>query len=184
MNRKVIALALMSVATVGSVQAASDGVINFAGELVAQTCTVTIDGGTSPQTKNLPKVSTSILKAAGETAGATSFLIGLTGCDTTPGSVTTFYEAGATVDATTGRMRNTTAAGAGGATNVELQLLDGGPAANPIFIGSDEQLVTNTRYTIDAAGTVTMPYAVEYFATGATTAGPVTSQVTFSIDYQ
>lgn len=178
MNRKVIALALMSVATVGSVQA-SDGTINFAGELVAQTCTVTIDGGPSPQTKNLPKVSTSILTAAGQTAGATSFLIGLTGCTATPASVTTFYEAGATVDPSTGRMRNTDTTGA---ANVELQLLDGGTGA-PIIIGDAGQTTTNTRYTI-ASGGVTMPYAVEYYATGLTTPGLVTSQVTFSIDYQ
>lgn len=179
MNRKVIALALMSVATVGSVQA-SDGTINFAGELVAQTCTVTIDGGPSPQTKNLPKVSTSILNAAGQVAGATSFLIGLTGCAATTDSVTAFYEAGSTVDPLTGRMRNTDA---GGAANVELQLLDGGTGA-PIQIGSDTQTTTNTRYTIDASGNVIMPYAVEYYATGTTTPGLVTSQVTFSIDYQ
>lgn len=179
MNRKVIALALMSVATVGSVQA-SDGTINFEGELVAQTCTVTIDGGASPQTKNLPKVSTSLLTAAGQTAGATSFLIGLSGCQQTSTSVTAFYEAGSTVDPVTGRMRNTDA---NGATNVELQLLDGGTRA-PIQIGSDTQIDDNTRYTIDASGAVTMPYAVEYYATGTTTAGPVTSQVTFAIDYR
>jgi major type 1 subunit fimbrin (pilin) len=180
MYGKISAFALMAVTVVQSVQA-SDGVINFAGELVAQTCTVTIDGGPSPQTKNLPKVSTSILTAAGQVAGATSFLIGLTGCAATPNSVTAFFEAGGTVDPLTGRMRNTAAAGA---TQVELQLRDGGPGAAPILIGSDTQTTTNTRYTIDASGNVTMPYSVEYYATGTTTPGIVESQVTFSIDYQ
>lgn len=180
MYGKISAFALMAVTVVQSVQA-SDGVINFAGELVAQTCTVTIDGGASPQTKNLPKVSTSVLAAAGETAGGTSVLIGLTGCAATPNSVTTFFEAGGTVDPLTGRMRNTAV---GGATQVELQLRDGGPNANPILIGSDTQLANNTRYTIDASGNVTMPYSVEYYATGTTTPGIVESQVTFSIDYQ
>lgn len=180
MNGKIFALALMSVAAVQNAQA-SDGVINFAGELVDQTCTVTIDGGPSPQTKNLPKVSINQLTAAGQVAGATSFLIGLTGCAATPSSVTAFFEAGGTIDALTGRMRNTAV---GGATNVELQLLDGGPGASPILIGSDTQTTSNTRYTIDAGGGVTMPYAVEYYATGITTPGIVESQVTFSIDYQ
>jgi major type 1 subunit fimbrin (pilin) len=95
--------------------------------------------------------------------------------------VTAFFEAGGAVDPITGRMRNTAG---GGATNVELQLLDGGPAANPIRIGDALQTSTNTRYTIDASGNVTMPYAVEYYATGLTTPGIVESQVTFSIDYQ
>ncbi|NMZ32846.1 fimbrial protein [Pseudomonas proteolytica] len=180
MNRKMLFVAVMTAAVVQSVQA-SDGTINFAGELVAQTCTITIDGGPSPQTKNLPKVSTSLLTTPGQVAGATSFLIGLTGCASTPNSVTTFYEAGGTVDPITGRMRNTAA---GGADEVELQLLDGGPTAAPILIGSDTQTTTNTRYTIDASGAVTMPYAVQYYATGTTTPGIVESQVTFSIDYQ
>lgn len=178
MNRKMLFVAVLT-AAVQTVQA-SDGVINFAGELVDQTCTITIDGGPSPQTKNLPIVSTSLLTAPGQVAGATSFLIGLTGCAATPSSVTTFYEAGGAVDPITGRMRNT----ASGANNVELQLLDGGPAASPILIGSDTQTTTNTRYTIDASGGVTMPYAVQYYATGVTTPGIVESQVTFSIDYQ
>lgn len=180
MKRKMLFVAVVAAVAVQNVQA-SDGVINFAGELVAQTCTITIDGGPSPQTKNLPKVSTSFLAAPGKVAGATSVLIGLTGCAATPNSVTAFFEAGGTVDPITGRMRNTAV---GGADEVELQLLDGGPNAAPILIGSDTQTTTNTRYTIDASGAVIMPYAVQYYATGVTTPGIVESQVTFSIDYQ
>src|SRR5450830_368335 len=83
MNRKTLFIAaLVSAATAQFANAASDGSINFNGELVAQTCTIAVDGVVTPAiaTVTLPTASTGNLVTPGEVAGQTGFNIQLSEC--------------------------------------------------------------------------------------------------------
>lgn len=183
MNRKALVIAALVAASGVQFAQAADGTINFNGELVNQTCTIAVDGVVTPTaaTVTLPTVSTSQLTAAGQRAGTTGFNIQLTNCVGAATTAAAFFEAGSTVDPVSGNLRNTT----GGATNVQLQLIDSGSATGAVIqAGNTNQRTQTTRNTIDASGAANMPYAVQYFATGATTPGTVVSSVTYSVDYQ
>lgn len=154
---------------------ASDGTITFSGAVTGSTCTVKLNGGTASGTVTLPTVSTAALDAAGKTAGATAFTLDISGCafSGSDAAVTAYFEAGANVDATTGRLNNTLGAG-----NVQLQLFVGGNYASKIAAGQFGQNIA----TPVSSGQ--LKYGVEYYANGAAvTAGTVGSTVTYSLVY-
>ncbi|WP_438866570.1 fimbrial protein [Pseudomonas sp. L1(2025)] len=181
MIRKALALAVLVAATGSQFANAADGTINFNGALTAQTCTVAVNGVVTPTvaTVTLPTVSTSKLAAAAQVEGTTGFTIQLSKCTGTANTAAAMFEPGTTVDANSGNLKNTT----GTATNVQLQLVD---AVNNTAIkaGAGAQRATTSRSAIDSTGAANMNYAVQYYATGASTPGSVISSVTYSIDYQ
>ena len=154
--------------------AASDGTVNFTGTIESQTCTVSLNGGSSTGTVTLPTVAKSVLATAGQTAGATRFTIDLSDCSTETGNVYAYFEQSANVN-TNGRLNNT-----GAATNVDLQLLDS--ANNALNLGSTDQSTSPTTAAL-TDGAATLTYSAQYYATGASTAGTVASSVTYSINY-
>jgi len=157
---------------------ASDGTITINGQLSSATCTVKLNNGSSSGTVTLPSVSTTTLPTSGSVAGATNFALNLSGC-TAGKTINAYFEAGPTVDTVTGNLLNGTTAG--NATNVEVQLLT--DASTPISVGSSAQA---TSKNIVTSGTVTsgiLNYAAQYYATGVTTAGPVSTSVTYSLTY-
>ena len=155
---------------------ASDGTITFNGALTANTCTINGNGTSKKDfTVTLPTVSTSTLTAAGQTAGTTSYTIALTGCSG-GSSASVFYEAGATVDASDGRLVVAT----GGATNVKLQLLNSDGTQIKAGYSPDLQ---NSEPADITSGEATLSYQVQYYATGATGAGAANSSVVYSVDY-
>ncbi|HEJ9485418.1 TPA: type 1 fimbrial protein [Proteus mirabilis] len=188
--------------TVGTVFADDNtGTINFNGLLTTTTCKVDIEGQGPNATITLPTVSTNALTQAGQVTGRTAFNMNLHDCenviptitiwrmnsdssDVTHSLVSAFFEAGVTVDPVTGRLKNMDTS-AIGATFVNLQLLDGSNNFAPIKVGSTSQ-VTNTSYVdIDSdTFSATLPYAVEYYATGTTTAGKVNSSVVYTLQYK
>lgn len=172
---------ILAAAAVAQSAFASDGTINFTGELRDQTCTVSVNGQASPAVVSvaLPTVSAGALSAAGRTTGQTAFNITLSGCTGSATAASAFFEAGATVDPTTSNLRNSAT---GGATLVQLQLVDAANG-NVIRTGDTAQNAGTTRSPI-ASGGATMPYAVQYIATGRATPGRVASSVTYSINYQ
>lgn len=174
--------ALSSVFAVSAVQAAGNGTINFTGAVNNQTCNAAINGatGTTAAAVTLPTVQASVLAAAGNTAAHTGFKMDVTGCAATnptgAGTVKAFFEKGPTVD-TNGRLLNTAT---GGAQNVALELVDG-TGNTPIKAGD---LAQNTgNFVAISGGNATLPYGVRYYATGAATAGAVTSSVTYTLVY-
>ena len=123
----VAALAL----TFGSAAHAADGTITFTGSISAQTCTINGNGsGGTDFTVTLPTVAASALPSDGATSGRTPFSIAVSGCSTKSGTVSTWFEPGSNVDATSGLLKNTAA---GGAANVQVGLLqnDGTTAVRP-----------------------------------------------------
>lgn len=166
--------------SVGLAQAASTGTITFNGELTANTCDVVVDGQAADATVVLPTVGTNQLTAATQTAGRTGFNMALNNCAGTLSTASAFFEAGASVDLTTGHLNNMT----GTATNVSLQLRDGSSASQAVINVGNQDQTLNTTYVDVSTGSATLPYAVEYYANGATTAGTVISSVVYSIMYK
>lgn len=180
MKTKALTLAALVCASGAQFANAADGTINFNGELLSQTCTVSVGGVVSPAiaTVTLPTISNSLLDVAGKAEGRTGFDVTLSGCTGTATTAAAFFNSGSTVDPATGNLNNTT----GTATFVQLQLIDA-VTGNVIQAGNTNQKTTTSRNTL-AAGGVRMDYAVQYFATGAATPGTVLSSVTYNIDYQ
>lgn len=175
MNRKLLSACVLAGVALSSQQAlAADGTITFTGQIYANTCT--INGGSNNFTVSLPSaVSSTQLDAAGKTAGRTAFQIALTNCPAAT-NVHTFYEPGPTTNGA-GRLINTDAAGA---TNVEIQLLN--DDATVIKAGFADSLQDSKSVGLDA-NAATLSYFAEYYATGASTAGAVTSSVSYTIVY-
>lgn len=158
---------------------AVDGTITFNGEVTDKTCTIATPQG-ADFTVTLPTVSTSTLAAAGQVAGRTPFSINLSDCN--PGDVATYFEPGATVDLGTGRLNNVAATAA--ATQVQLQLLGANNQFLPVVSAGAGSTQANSQWvTVNAGGSADLNYFVEYYATGASTAGEVTSSVKYTIIY-
>ncbi|MDF3162817.1 fimbrial protein [Pseudomonas proteolytica] len=177
MNRTLIAFAALSSTLIMSVAQANDGTINFNGELTAQTCTTTVNGVANAATVVLPTLSTSALAVAGATAGSTNFTIELSNCSASIVTAAALFEAGSGVDPISKNVRNVS----GSATGVQFQLLD---SRGSVISAGDASQVTNTARTDVTANTAVLPYAVQYFASAATTPGTVVGSVTYSINYQ
>lgn len=165
------------------VNAASTGTITFDGLVTDTTCDVDVEGQGADATVTLPTVPATELAAAGQTTGRTNFNISLSNC--TVGSqgentVSAFFQTGATVDNSTGRLKQTTTTGA---TNVSLRLLDG-TNSNIIFVGNQTQTTTNFFGQIQPGAQIILPYSVEYYAEGVATSGVVTSSVTYNLQYK
>lgn len=168
------------IGTQGMAQAASTGTITFNGELTANTCDVVVDGQGADATVVLPTVGTNQLDGATKTAGETGFVMALNNCSGTLQTASAFFEAGASVDAVSGRLKNMT----GTATNVSLQLLDASSPSQAVIEAGNQNQVTSTTYKDVSSGSASLPYAVRYYAEAPTTAGTVVSNVVYSIQYQ
>ncbi|WP_114194431.1 fimbrial protein [Edaphovirga cremea] len=183
MKKLAIVASLVTVfGSVGMVQAASTGTITFNGELTATTCNVNVDGQGADATITLPTISTSQLSGATQTAGRTGFVMALSDCAGTLPTASAFFEAGSSVEQTTGRLKNMT----GTAGLVSLQLRDGSSTSQAVIKAGDQSQIDDTEYVAynTTSGTATLPYAVEYYAEGETTAGTVASNVVYSIQYK
>lgn len=154
--------------------AASTGTINFTGKVLADTCTISINGGPGT-TVALPTVMTGAFGSVGATAGTTSFTVGVSGCDANTTSAAMAFN-GANIDGTTGNLKNTTATGG---SNVQIQLLNSSNAV----INTSSQANAPTIAVSGGSGSTGMK--AQYIATAAsTTAGLVTSSVGFTLTYQ
>lgn len=153
---------------------ADGGTITFNGAVNTNTCDISVHGsGNATTTIPVTSAVTADLAATGDTAEPTPFTIAFTNCPTTgqtaPTGLTVDWS-GANVNAA-GRLNNTT----GGATNVDFQLLD--DTSTAINLNSDNQTATIS------SGSATLSYTVQYYATGAATAGNMDSSVDYTVTY-
>lgn len=173
-----ILLATAGVVTAASSAQAADGTITITGEITAQTCTISGDGGGKDFTVTLPNVSTSALSVAGSTAGRKPFRIALSNCSPNSGNASVYFEPGTTVNTQTGQLFNTT----GTAKNVEVGLLN--KDGSNIKLGA-AQAQQNSQVVPVSGGTATLDYYAQYIATGgASTSGTVGTSVMYSVSYQ
>ena len=180
------ALAIASVATLPSMGAiASDGTITFAGTVTDSTCSINgvANGTASDLSVVLPTVSAGSLPATGATAGTSKpsdIHFSLTGCTGAATKVVARFENGPNVDQTTGNLMNQASSGA--ATNVQVQLLNG--VMQPINITTNTNNQAATNGATIASGNAVLTYYARYYATGAATAGAVSTSVQYTMDYQ
>ena len=172
------ALAIASTALVSQFASANgDGTITFNGNITAQTCTINGNGsGAKDFLVTLPPVSVTTLANAGQTAGRTRFTIALTNCTPDSGNAHTYFEPGITTDAATGYLK----LDAGGATNVQIGLLNGD--LTEIKAGFPDS-AQNSKPAPISAGSATLPYFAQYVSTGTATAGAANSSVMYTIIY-
>lgn len=175
MNKTIVSI-IVGVGIVASASAmASDGTITINGKVTDSACDISI-GGASDATVTLPNVSTSVLAAPGDVAGATPVAMALTNCPTT-GSVRAFFEA-QNVDMNTGHLLNTAASTP--ANNVQVQVVDQA-TGNAIDLRDN----TNNPYVMFSSdGSANLNYSLQYYAEGAASAGSVESRLVYTLDYQ
>ena len=174
---KKIILAASALA-LGSVAAhAADGTVTINGMVTDQTCKVSANS--KDITVTLPTVGVGSLATAGTTAGRTPFTINLENCKA--GDVSAFFETGGNVDAASGRLNNTDA---GGAQNVQVQLLSDSSVAIPVLANAAQAAVTTKATVANDGESAALNYYAEYYATGAATAGKVATSVQYTINYQ
>jgi major type 1 subunit fimbrin (pilin) len=173
---KIRFLALASAALLaGQAAQASDGTLTFNGQLTDSTCTITGGGN---KTITLPTLSRLSVNGAGTTGGDTYFTIALTGCTAGLSTANTYFEAGANIDTTNGRLKNTAVAGA---TNVQIELLNkNGVAVNLAAPSGGQNTIAES---ISASNAASQQFIARYYATGTTTSGLVSSSVTYSMIY-
>lgn len=171
--------ALGAIAFIPAAQAATatDGTITINGQVVATSCAVAVNGGGSNGTVTLKPAPTSMLATTGSTYGDMPFTIAVTGCDASlNGKTVTPFWSGTNINSN-GRLKNT-----GTATNVDLQLLNSDDSTAITLNGPEGG--QGTTGTAVASGAATMTYYARYYATGAATAGPVSSTVNYTLIYQ
>lgn len=156
---------------------ASDGTITFNGLVSASTCSISSSGGSANFTVSLPTVSTTSLTAPNAVAGRTPFAITLSGCTPASGSVHTFFESGTN----TGPSGNL-ALNAGGAANVEIQLLNNDLSVIKAGYADASQ---NSHIVSINSGTAELDYNAQYISVpGNAGAGVADSSVQYTIAYQ
>lgn len=174
MNKTLLATTLVAViaaaAFAPTAQAANTGTITISGKVLADTCTIAVNGGA---TVALPTVMTNSLSTVGSNAGSTPFTIALSGCDANTTSAAMSFS-GANIDAGTGNLKNTVTGG----SNVQVQLLNGASVINA-STNANAPTITVTS----GSGSVAMN-ARYVAATAAATAGMVASTVSFTLSYQ
>ena len=176
--KKLALITTLSVVGIANTQAA-DGTITINGLVTDQTCNIVTPAG-KDFTVTLPTVSKQTLANAGDVAGRTPFQINLGNCS--EGKVATYFEPGATVDFNTGRLLNQDATGA---KNVNVQLLGSNNNFIPVLAAGANGAQANSQWVdvADGAG-ADLNYYAEYYATGASTAGRVSTSVQYTIIYQ
>lgn len=160
------------------------GTINFNGRVVANSCVITVTGGTASAAGDpasglvtLPTVYTTDFAGVGTFTGTTAFSISLTGCDTSFSTAQTFWSAGSNLSTTGGRLKNASG------SNVDVQLLNGSNA--PMDLSQSTATAQGSQSVSFSSGAATLNYSARYYATAvATTAGAVNTSVTFTMIYQ
>lgn len=159
-----------------------DGKVRFEGEVIDQTCVVNPAKG--DQYVKLDKVQATKLQGKGKVAGGKNFSISLQGCKTDSAHqlVRAEFRSSPNVDAANEyTLKNTLAAGANVASNVNLRLKE----SNGTAIRIGDASYTSTQYkNLNGQATGEIDYSVEYYATGNATVGRITSEVEYSIVYQ
>lgn len=174
MKKFQLGLAVISFGLASStVFAAPDGTVTITGKVVDQTCTL---GGTNGNyTVVLPTVGKSTLATSGTTTGDTKFTINLTSCPT--GNIAVYYDNTNANINTAGRLNN--AATSNAATNVNVELLNS--AKTPINLTKDRG--TQGALAVASTGSANIDFFARYYATGAATAGDVSTTATYYVVY-
>lgn len=176
MKKIQLGLAIISLGLASSAVFAADGTVTINGKVIDQTCTV--GGNTGNYTVTLPTVTKSTLSAANNVAGDTKFTINLTNCPA--GDVGVYYDNTNANINPAGRLNNT--ATTGGATNVNIQLLNSAKTIIDLTKDQAGQNLVTSKITA-AGGSANIDFYARYFATAAATSGSVSTTATYYVVY-
>ncbi|MFM0730245.1 fimbrial protein [Paraburkholderia sediminicola] len=164
---------------------AADGTISITGTLSNTTCSINgkASGTAADMSVTLPTVSAGALSTAGAvagTSGPTGITMALTGCTGAATKAVATFENGSTVDQTNGYLTNQALSSP--ATKVEVRLLNASMQPINIVTGLNNDIAGNGA-TI-TTGSANLNYFAQYYATGKATAGPVSTSVQYTMQYQ
>lgn len=169
--------------------ASATNTITFNGSITDATCDVSVQykgadaGANGSGTIALDEVSKKSLASADSSAGQVPFYIVAKNCSLgTPAKTKIAANFKSPNSDNLGYLNNMTV---GGATNVQLRILDSARVAIKI---NDPNQSTTSPYTVintDALGETKIPYFVEYYSLlGSATSGGVSSSVNYEMMYQ
>lgn len=165
-------------------QAANGGTMTFNGAVIDATCTVRggsgSDGGQGNFTVALDPVPATSLTAAGATANRKPFSVVIGGpgqgsCVNGKVARLSFVPSSPRIDAATGTLNN---ALPNEAANTNIQILDS--TNTPINLAS---VANGVNSPVIADNTTTINLGAQYYATGAATAGQVSTNVQYGVTY-
>jgi len=161
---------------------ASDGTINFSGEVLTQTCAPATGSGSGFTVTLEPVTAVELTAAAGGAVKNKPFTISLKGCTPDSGLVAILFDSPTNLDETTHQLKPDVATG--NATGVEIRLLNDNAGDNTqIMVGAEQETQNSLPVEIDSAGNATLSYQAAYVQVGSPTAGPVTAQAVYTIVY-
>ncbi|REE23259.1 MULTISPECIES: fimbrial protein [unclassified Paraburkholderia] len=164
---------------------AADGTITFTGSVSDTTCSINgvSSGNPADIAVTLPPVPAGALASANATAGTTSagaIQMKLTGCSGAATKAVARFENGPTVDQSSGYLVNQSTITP--SQNVEIRLLNANMQPINILTGANNDISANGAPI--SAGSATVNYFAQYFATGKAQPGSVTSSVQYTMQYQ
>lgn len=174
------ACAIVSLSGINTANAATDkGKIQFAGEVIASTCDVSVDATGPNGTVTLDKVSTSTIAGVGTTAKPKPFTISVTGCTASATGIGIAFGVATGTPDVNGNLANEEA----NPTDVSLQLVDVAKSNTKIDLNADQS--GGSKFAIDADGKGSLKYNVQYYSNAAApTVGKVTANATYELSYQ
>ncbi|MBQ0946161.1 type 1 fimbrial protein [Ideonella sp. 4Y16] len=173
---QLLSAAALALVLASSAASAADGTVTINGSVSAETCTISGNGGGSPNfTLTLPTVAKSALATAGQTAGQTAFTIGVSACTGTATSMNTYFEPGSGSVNASGRVGNT-----GTAANVDVQITTAAGGVVNMAANNGSQGTTATNLS---GGAATQTYNARYYATGVATSGSFSGTFSYSLVY-
>jgi major type 1 subunit fimbrin (pilin) len=179
----VVAGGLIGVASINA--HAADGTITIQGAVSDTTCSINgaATGTPADIAVVLPTVPAGSLSTAGAVAGTSNpsdIKMVLSGCSGAATKAIAHFENGTTVDQTSGYLKNM--ASTGGAQNVEVRLLNANMLPINIVNGANNDIASNGAAI--SAGSATLQYFAQYFATGKAQAGTLSTSVQYTMQYQ
>ncbi|EMK1730710.1 type 1 fimbrial protein [Salmonella enterica] len=164
--------------------------ITFNGSITDATCDVSLEykgveaGTNGSGTIALDEVSKSSLASADSSAGQVPFFIVAKNCSLgTPAKSKIAANFKSVNSDNQGNLNNIAASG--GATNVQLRILDSGRTAIKINDPNQSTTTSFTDINTDALGETKIPYFVEYYSSlGTATSGAVSSTVDYEMMYK
>lgn len=182
--KKLLAFTLLGLGCIGSGSAYSaDGIVQFTGELIEESCDLSIDGnGSSEGTVIIPSVNLSELTTL-DNAVQTPFSIAMKNCNTSL-SLRPHFEGDNTLD---GYLLNTTSPENGGAKNVQIAIYN--ENGDSLFVGGYNPDGLNPYKPVQGGNEVVFNYNAAITGSvnslpSSATVGLVTSALVYSIEYQ
>ncbi|MEI9535413.1 fimbrial protein [Moellerella wisconsensis] len=175
MEKKLLAILIASTSIfVINNSLASDGTIDFTGEIIDSACELA--AGSDALKVNLGKVSKSALPGVGSTAAATKFTIKLINCPATVKAASVKFDAESYAgDDQVIELKKVK----DGATGVGIQITDDTNIVVPLF-------TTSKSYNLKTGSGIenNLDFRARYIAKSSTvTAGPANANATFTINY-